>query len=170
MEFIQQFALVNQITLPSGPGSPPSIGHSYPISASYGSGPLPSGVGTQLASCQDCQGLDFGDVQGDNDALVAGIIHAQVPGFYVFSAPWETTIAMLESIKRTEGYDLSLPQAYEGGNLVYAISISPSVGARFLTYDSRLSPPSTYPVLPTPVSSAPCVGQAPFTITRTGGK
>jgi hypothetical protein len=121
--------------------------------------------------CPTCQGLDFNDQGGDNEALVTGIVQAAVSGFYVFSAPWETTSALLANIKKLEGYNLSLPASYRGPNYIYAISIAPSGHARLVTYNSNLNPPSTYPTLPPPpLVSTPCTAQAPFSITVTGGK
>jgi hypothetical protein len=169
-ETIQQFALLNQITL-SAPGQTPYAGHNYPINASYASGPLPSGVAVPPQFCPTCQGLDFNDQGGDNEALVTGIVKANVLGFYVFSAPWETTRALLANINKLEGYNLSLPASYRGPNYIYAISIAPPGSASLVTYNSNLNPPSTYPTLPPPpLVSTPCTAQAPFSITVTGGK
>jgi hypothetical protein len=169
---IQQFALLNQITLSSDPeGGTPYIGQSYPINASYASGPLPSGVAVPPQFCPNCQGLDFNDQGGDNEALATGIVKANVPGFYVFSAPWETTRALLANINKLEGYNLTLPASYISPNYIYAISIAPSGSASLVTYNSYLTPPSTYPVLtPPPLVSTPCTAQAPFSITVTGGQ
>src|ERR1039457_4306596 len=92
IETVQEFALLNQITL-STAGQPiytPYTGNSYPINAAYApSGPVPSGVATPAISCPGCQGLDFNGngPGGDNQTLVTGIIAANAPGFYVFSAP-----------------------------------------------------------------------------------
>jgi len=160
--YIQQFALLNQTTLQG------TTAYSYPIGASYAPGTAPSGVVEPISSTAGCQGLDFNNKDGDNDALLAGIISANVPGFYVFSAPWETISALMATIERTEGYNLDLPETYRGPNLIYAISIQPSKTASLLTYDSDLNPPSTYPTLPGPVPWAPCSAQ-PFNIERTGG-
>jgi hypothetical protein len=55
-----------------------------------------------------------------------------------------------------------------GPNYVYAISITPSGYVSLVTYNSNLNPPSTYPVLPSPVPSASCTAQTPFIITATG--
>ena len=49
-----------------------------------------------------------------------------------------------------------------GPNYVYAISIAPSGDASLVTYDSKLNPPATYPVLPSPVASASCTQQSLF--------
>ena len=167
LESIQQFALLNQITL-SSVGQPlytPYTGNSYPINASYApSGPIPSGVATPAISCPGCQGLDFND-QGGNETLVAGIITANAPGFYVFSAPWETTSALLTNINNAEGYKLTLPASYAGPNFIYAISITTSGSASLVTYKSNLNPGSSYPALPAPTPvGTPCAAQTPFVI------
>ena len=171
LETIQQFAMLNQVTLSSDQeGGTPYTGQSYPINASYASGPLPSGVAVPPQFCPNCQGLDFRDQNGDNEALVSGIVKANVPGFYVFSAPWETVSALMANINKLEHYNLALPASYISPNFIYAISIAPSGRARLVTYDSHLTPPSTYPVLSPPPASAPCTAQTPFSITVTGGQ
>lgn len=167
--YIQQFAVLNQITLASTPGSPSYTANSYPLNASYGTEPLPAGVATPFASCPGCQGLDFNNTQGNNDSLVNGVIDARVPGFYVFCAPWETISSLMATINRSRGYGLALPAGYMGPNSVFAISIAPSGSASLATYYANLDPPSTYPVLPAAVPGTSCTAQAPFTITRTGG-
>ncbi len=169
-ETIQQFALLNHITLPTEP--PPIYagytGNSYPLNASYASAvPLPTGVATPTSLCPSCQGLDFSDQEGDNETLVTGIIAAKpkVPGFYVFSAPWETTSRLMANINKLEGYGLTLPASYRGPNYIYAISIAPTGKARLVTFNSSLHPPSTYPALPAPTPvSTPCAMQTPFSI------
>lgn len=174
IETVQQFALLNQITLLT---EPPPInalytGNSYPINASYASGALPTAVATPTP-CPSCQGLDFQDQGGDNEALVTGIITAspRAPGFYVFSAPWETTSVLLENINKLEEYNLTLPASYKGPNYIYAISISPSGNARLVTYNSHVNPPSTYPALPAPVPlSSSCTMQTLFSVEVTGGQ
>lgn len=164
LAFVQQFALLNQVTIQG------TIGNSYPIGTSYGGpGDVPSGVVMPPSFPTDCQGLAFNDASGNNLALVTGIIHANTPGFYVFSAPWETTHALLADIKTTKGYNLNLPTTYMGPNVVYVISI-PLVGnASLAAFDSKLSPTTTYPVLPSPVASAACTQQTSFSYSRTGG-
>jgi hypothetical protein len=168
LETIQQFALLNQITLSSAPEPEytPYTGNSYPLNASYApSGPVPSGVATPAISCPGCQGLDFTDQGGDNETLVTGIITAKAPGFYVFSAPWETTSALLTNINNAEGYKLSLPASYAGPNYIYAITIAPSGNAGLVTFNTNLKPASTYPTLPSPTPvSTPCAAQTPFVI------
>jgi hypothetical protein len=169
-ETIQQFALLNQINL-SNKGQTPYTGSSYPLNASYASGSVPSGVATPILSCPGCQGIDFNDRGGDNENLITGIIKADVPGFYVFSAPWETTSELLANINRLEGYNLILPASYAGPNYIYAISIAPSGSPSLVTFNANLNPPSTYPVLrlPTPVNIS-CATLTPFRIEVTGGR
>lgn len=169
LETVQQFALLNQITL-SYEGDPPYMGQSYPLNASYSAESIPIGLPVPSPFCPNCQGLDFHDRDGDNETLVSSIVKAS-PGFYVFSAPWETTSALMANINKLEGYNLAVPTSYQGPNLIYAISITPSKSANLVTYNSNVNPPSTYPVLPPPpLVSAPCVPPAPFSITVTGGK
>jgi hypothetical protein len=168
--YIQQFALLNQITLPVSSTST-YTGNSYPINASYASGSVPNGVSVPATYCPDCTGLDFNNTNGNNDTLVSRIITNNVPGYYVFSAPWETISALLTKINNLYGYDLKLPATYRGSNYVYAISIPSSGSGRLVTYNSKLEPPSTYPVLPSPVQSAACTHslQPYFKAVRTGG-
>jgi hypothetical protein len=166
LESIQQFALLNRITLSSAvpPQFIPYTGHSYPINASYApSVPLPSGVATPTASCPNCQGLDFADAAGDNETLLSGIITANVPGFYVFSAPWETISTLLANLNTLEGYKLTPPTSYAGPNFIYAIPIEPSGSAGLVIFNSNLRPPSVYPALPrrVPLRSV-CTAQPPF--------
>ena len=121
-----------------------------------------------LNSCPNCQGLDFQDQGGDNEALVAGILAANVSGSYVFSAPWETTSGLLARINQAKGYNLALPTSYQGANAIYVLSIAPSGSASLKTYNSNANPPATYPTLPQIPTSA-CNQQTPFNITMTGG-
>ena len=161
--FIQQFALLNQVTILG------TTGNSYPLYAAYALGDVPAGVALPSPYTPVAQGLAFTDASGNNVALVTRIINAHVPGFHVFSAPWETTSALLANIKTTKGYDLHLPSTYLGPNFVYMISITPSGNASLATFDSNLNPPATYPVLPAPVKSASCTQQNFFSYTRTAG-
>jgi hypothetical protein len=173
LETIQQFAMLNQ-TSASYQGSGPVTANSYPIFASYSlEAALPDNVAPPAFLCAACQGLDFRDQDGDNEALVTGIVKADVPGFYVFSAPWETTRSLLANINKLEHYNLALPASYISPNFIYAISITPSGRARLVTYNSNLNPPSTYPVLPPPpLVSTACntpQTQAFFSRAVTGG-
>jgi len=168
---IQQFALLNQNTLPIRNTDYSYTAYSYPINVSYAQGDVPDGVATPDAYCPDCRGLAFDDTKGNNVDLVTGIINENVPGYYVFFAPWETTSALMENINQQHGYCLDIPTSYMGSNHVYVISIAPSGDTSLITYDSNLQPPSTYPELPLPVATAPCTyAQQPhFSTSRTDG-
>jgi hypothetical protein len=171
LETIQQFAMLNQITLSYPNVGPPLAGHSYPINASYSPESLPSGFPVPSPFCSNCQGLDFNDTQGDNDAMLKAIVQKNLPGYYVFSAPWETVSALMSNLNQNEGYDLAVPASYSGPNYIYAISITQSGSATLTAYNSNLSPVPTYPVLsPAPVVSTVCTEQTHQTITVTGGQ
>lgn len=171
--YIQQFAQLNQISLTGtgGYGSPPITSYSYPISASYSSGPIPSGAAAPLPSapCPGCQGLDFNDTAGSNEALVANLLAINYPGFYVFSAPWETVSSLMANIDKQQSSKLNLPTAYTGPNDLFAISITPSGSPSLVTYHSNLNPASTYPALPSPVGGAACTAQKPFNLSVADG-
>lgn len=153
--FIQHFALLNQTTLPVA-ANETFTANSFPINVSYTEAGLPVDVAEPYAYCLDCTGLDFNNVDDQNDALVSGIIAHQTPGYYVFSAPWETVSALLTMINTQYCYALDLPSDYMGSNYVYAISIRSSGCARLHTYNSELNPPASYPSLPSPVTSVAC--------------
>jgi hypothetical protein len=72
-ETIQQFALLNHITLSSAlpPEYFPYTGNSYPLNASYAPGSVPPGVAIPTSYCPNCQGLDFNDNEDNNETLVA---------------------------------------------------------------------------------------------------
>ncbi len=172
--FIQQFALLNQITLQVDGNGTSYTAHNYPINVSYAKAEgVPTGVIPSSAYCPDCSGLDFNNTAGINDTLVSGIIDKKTPGFYVFSAPWKTVSAMLAQINTSYGYNLSLPTAFQGSNYIYALSIPiPTTGsASLLSYNSNLNPPNTYPVFPSTVPSAACTNQYQpyFSTVLTGG-
>lgn len=175
LETIQQFAMLNQITMSSDQyGQEPQTGHSFPINASYSPASLPSGFPTPSVPptfCPNCPGLDFNDKQGGNEALASGIVNAKLPGFYVFSAPWETVSALMANINLSQNYNLALPASYVSPNFIYAISITPAGSASLVTYDTHITPAATYPVLSPPVASGACTQQVPpFSVTVTGGQ
>jgi hypothetical protein len=158
-EAVQQFALLTPVTMSTiypGYGSPYTT-TGYPVNASPPSN-----------SCANCQGLDFADQGGDNEALVSGILAGNVGGSYVFSAPWETTYSLLTRISQAKGYNLTLPASYQGANAIYVLSITPAGSASLATYDSKANPPATYPTLPQ-VPTGACTQQTPFNIAVTGG-
>lgn len=169
LETIEQFAMLNQIAI-SSQTTPPTPASSFPVFSAYSTGSLPQGVAPVVFACTACQGLDFNDVNGDNETLVSGIIQADVPGFYVFSAPWETVRTLMTNMNRLESYNLRLPARYSGPNIVYAISIAPSGSASLVVYNSNLNPPPTYPVLPPPqIVNSACATPVFPTIQATGG-
>ena len=158
-ETVQQFALLTPVTMSTiypGYGSPYTT-TGYPLNAS-----------PQSNSCANCQGLDFLNQGGDNEALVSGILAASVSGSYVFSAPWETTYSLLSRISKLKGYNLTLPTSYQGANAIYVLSIAPSGSASLVTYNNNANPSSTYPTLPQVPTSA-CTQQTPFNVALTGG-
>ena len=166
VETIQEFALQNQVTLTAD--STTYTANSFPVNVSYAPAAIPSGVATPAVPCLNCQGIDFADQGGDNETLVNGIISANVPGFYVFSAPWEIVSALLASINSGKGNNLAVPTTYAGPNIIYAITITPSGTAHLLSFNSNVNPQSTYPALPEPgAMSTPCTAQAHFTISVT---
>jgi hypothetical protein len=180
LETIEQFAMLNQITL-SYESYTPVAASSYPVNVSYSSAKLPDEVAQPFITCPtigsgltySCQGLDFRDLEGANEILVSGIVKANEPGFYVFSAPWETVSALMAKINRLEGYNLTLPASYASPNYIYAISVAPSGSASLVTYNSNVNPPHTYPTLPPGgiVSAAclPATTNTIFHIQVTGG-
>ncbi|MRR55741.1 MAG: hypothetical protein EG822_14765 [Deltaproteobacteria bacterium] len=161
--FIQQFALLNKITIQG------TTDNSYPLSVGYAEGDVPAGVAVPAPYVPGAQGLAFNDTHENNIKLATGIINGKTPGFHVFSAPWETTSALLTAINTTMGYHLRLPTSFQGSNHVYALTVTPSGEARLLTFDSKLTPPDTYPVLPFSLASASCTQQNFFSYSRTNG-
>jgi len=168
--YIHQFAMLNQISLTAlgGYGSPFITANSYPINVTYAPASVPQGVITPYVACPTCQGLDFNNKSGSNDALLDRILATNYPGFYVFSAPWETISALLANINQKMGSKLDLPAAYSGPNEVFALVIPPGGKASLVTYHSELKPPSTYPELPSIVVGSACKA-APFSITIADG-
>ncbi|ACL16243.1 hypothetical protein [Methanosphaerula palustris] len=161
--FIQQFALLNQVTIQN------TTGNSYPLYAGYAPGDVPTGVAEPSPFVPAAQGLAFNDTHGNNAALLTGIIDAEKPGSYVFSAPWETISDLLTRINTAKGYNLTLPTSYKGSNFVYVLSVTPAGKASLATLDSRLNPSATYPELPSPVARASSTLQTPFSYNRTAG-
>src|ERR1700691_1661533 len=86
---------------------------SWTLNTSYPPGFVPSDAAPPSTFCQSCQGLDFDDQGSDNESLVRSIIEANVPGFYVFSAPWETIHSLLANINNLLDYNLNVPANYD---------------------------------------------------------
>jgi hypothetical protein len=179
LEMIEQFAMLNQITL-FQQNDAPVPASSFPLNVSYPSDDVPEGVVRPLLMCSPrnglshtCQGLDFRDPSGANENLLRDLITANRSGFFMFAAPWETATTMIAGINRMEHYQLTLPAMYLGPNYVYAISITPFRQASLLTYNSNIHPPSGYPTLPSGgiVKSAclPTLTNTTFHVEITGG-
>ncbi|ABF42940.1 hypothetical protein Acid345_3940 [Candidatus Koribacter versatilis Ellin345] len=170
LEMAQQFAVLNQVTLSSDQsGGTPFTGQNFPINASYSPNAVPPDVLAPLQFCPACQGLDFSDVGGDNEAVVSKVLTAKTPGFYVFVAPWETVRELMVNADRTEGYALQLPEEYPGPNTIYAIAVAPSGSASLVDYDTKANPGASYPTLPAPVPTTTCTVRTPESVTVTGG-
>jgi hypothetical protein len=168
--FIQQFALLNQTTLPVD-ATDTYTANTFPIDVSYTQAGVPIDAVGPSTYCPDCTGLDFNNADERNSVLVSGIIASQTPGYYVFCAPWETVSALLTTINTRYGYGFDLPSDFMGSNYVYAISIPSSGNAGLKRYNSELNPPDGYPVLPSPVGKAACSHslQPYFRLVLTGG-
>ena len=165
LETVEPFAMLNQITIPFA-GLPSVTANSFPIFDSYASGALPNNVAQPALACPACQGLVFDDSTGDNLALVNGIIAANVGGFYVFSAPWETIHALMSDLNQSQAYGLTVPSTYTAPDDVYAITVT-SGRAQMLEYRAGLQPPASYPSLPalSTVSGACTATQFHYSVT-----
>lgn len=163
LETIEQFAMLNTDTLQFNPVGPTLYtANSFHINVSYAVGQTINGVAPPLFNCEGCQGIDFSNQGGDNNSLLSDLIEREVPGFYVFSAPWETTLDMMTVLNQAKGYNLAIPSSYSGPNNIHAITVTPSGSASLATFDSNVKPKSTDPVLtPEPSVSTPCRAQ-PF--------
>ena len=76
LETMQQFAMLNQITL-FHQNDTPVPANSFPVNVSYASDNVPNGVARPLLTCSpraglshSCQGLDFRDPSGANENLL----------------------------------------------------------------------------------------------------
>ncbi len=124
---------------------------------------LPAGVVPPSQFCPNCQGLDFHDQDGDNEALLTSIVK-QTPGGFL------CLLGAMGNGERLDGepqpgpkaITSTLPSSYISPNFIYAISITPSGSASLVTYDSHITPPATYPVLSPPLASAQCTAQDAF--------
>lgn len=125
------------------------------------------------SSAYSCQGLDYRDLDSDNEALAGALMQSSAPGFYLFAAPWDTIASLMANINRRQGYNLSLPAGYVSPDYIYAITISPSGSASFVTYDGNIDPPSAYPKLPAggivPSACLPVQTSTTFQIAVKGG-
>lgn len=162
-ESVEQFALLNHISLPIRGGEVVTA-NSFPLNVSYAAGAIPPGLATPRSPCVACQGLDFADRNGDNEALVGGIIGARRAGFYLFSAPWETISRLMAGIDRQGNYHLVLPARYPGPDAIYVIAIAPKT-TTLVVYRDAVTAAAGYPALPAPLPvSKSCVEQPSFKI------
>ena len=122
-----------------------------------------------MISCSECQGLDFSDVDGDNETLVSNILSSGAPGFYVFVAPWETIHQFMWNINTQHGFNLAVPTAYAGPNTIYSISLPASGGASLSVYNTNANPSSVYPTLPPGIVQTTVRAQPFFSVTVIGG-
>jgi hypothetical protein len=158
LETIQQFAMQSKDTLQYNPDqSTLYTANSFHINVSYAIGQTIAGVAPPLYNCVGCQGIDYDNQASDNDLLLFSIIAGHLPGYYVFSAPWDTTLNMMSALNQAKGYGLNLPSSYPGPNSIYAISVTPAGVAGLVSYDSKVAPKTTYPVMtPEPSVNSPC--------------
>ncbi|HEX7507335.1 MAG TPA: hypothetical protein VF550_11230 [Polyangia bacterium] len=166
LEIAEQFAMINQFSINAPAGTTPTFyrDYSYPINVCYTPASLPTGVDIPLAFIPTSQGIDFADRSGGNEALVNGIIAKGQGGFYVFVLPFELFRALLGNLKTQNAYDYQMPVAWEGSNILYALTIPPSGPETLNTFDSQSNPVSSYPVpVPAPAMTTSSV-QAPFEI------
>ena len=158
VETVQQFALLNVVTLEGSSGAPALYAaNSFPLNVGYAQGQVVQEVAPPLIACASCQGIDFYDQNGDNESLINTVIGYGLPGYYVFSAPWTVTQNLLAAANTAHSYGLTLPSTYQGPDIVYAISITPAGMANLTTYNGNLHPLPHYPELPPPaLTSAAC--------------
>ena len=177
---VEQFAMLNRTTL-SIPQASAVTASSYPVNMSYSVAALPDGVHVPLVNCAaigsssayTCQGLDYRDLDGDNEVLAGALLQSGTPGFYVFAAPWETIRSLMANLNQLQGYNFALPTGYAGPGAVYAFAIAPSGKASLVTYNSPIDPPSAYPQLPPggiiPAACLPQQTNTTFQLQVTGG-
>ena len=166
LETVEHFAMLNQYSITSAPSTPAATtfsGNSFPVNDCYTSASVPPGVAIP-SSFPNCQGIDFADNGGDNEALVNGIIAQEQGGFYVFALPFETLQLLLNNLKALNSYDYIVPAAWEGANTLYVLTIPPKAQTTLTACDTRINPAATYPApFPAP-QSAPCGQQRFFEI------
>jgi len=158
IETIQQFAMLNKDTLQFNPDQSTSYtANSFHINVSYSIGQTVGGVAPPFITCAGCQGIDYADQGNDNDSLLSDLAKAGMPGYYVFSAPWDTTLNMMTALNQAKGYNFSLPSSHSDPNNIYGVTVAPSGAASLVTYNSNVTPSTAYPVLtPAPSVSTPC--------------
>ena len=164
LETVEHFAMLNQysITSPSTkPAATTFSGNSFPVNACYTAAAVPTGVATP-SFFPNCQGIDFADSDGDNEALVTSIIAQEAGGSYLFALPFETLQALLTKLKAQNSYGYTVPAMWEGANTLYVLTIPPKGPPALTSCDTHIYPAATYPApVPGPRSTT-CGQQAAF--------
>jgi len=129
VETIQQFALLNQITLSSdAEGGTHTPARTTPSMHPMRQGPCPAELFHSRNSAPLARAR-FNDQEGTTKTVVRISSRPNVAGFYVFSAPWETTTACWPASTGSK-VQPGLPASYAGPNYIYAIAIAPSARPR----------------------------------------
>ena len=94
-----------------------------------------------------CQGIDYADKDGANEALVERILKARLPGMFVFAAPPETLNLMMRRTAADEGWKLAIaPFQADDHERIAALSLAPGAATATLReYLADVAPPSAYP-------------------------
>lgn len=111
--------------------------------------PIAAATAAAAACAQpSCQGIDYRDQDGANEALVARILRARRPGNFVFAAPPETLDAIVRRMDAAAGWKLKpAPFAAAAYGAVAALSLKPGAAASFHVYRTAITPPAAYPNL-----------------------
>jgi hypothetical protein len=159
LEIVEQFAMLNEYS----ENAPQAlVANSFPVNVSYSLASVPKTAATPPAYPPNCQGIDFADNGGDNEALVNGIISQKKGGYFVFALPFETFEKLLNNLKSLNSYEYAVPDDWEGPNKLYVLAVTP-VGATVLnTYDTQINPGTSYPVLNPAWQDSPSSNQPAF--------
>lgn len=123
--------------------------------------PIDASAPAQCGSPCPSQGLDAADIgnpNGDNEALVEGIIATaqryHLAGNHVFSLPAALLNNLLGYVNAAEKYHLKIPPLKpDQHNSVYVVSIDHANRAALTIYNFPISPPSAYPKIVLPKAS-----------------
>lgn len=161
LEFIEQFAMVNQYS----EFAPQTVtGSSFPVCVSYSQSSVPADAPVPSSFPAGCQGIDYADRNGDNESLVSSILAKKQGGFHVFAMPFDTFKALLSGLKSQNSYDYTVPSAHEGPNVLYVLTVPSSGKAVLTSYDTGIVPGTAYPELNPPWKDSPSSYQTPFEI------
>jgi hypothetical protein len=159
LETIEQFAILNEYS----ENAPQAlVGSSFPVNVSYSSDSVPKTAATPPVYPPNCQGIDFADAGGDNEALVNGIISQKKGGYFVFALPFETFKNLLNKLRSLNSYEYTVPSDWEGANKLYVLAV-PTVGTSTLnTYDTQINPGTSYPSMNPAWQDSPSSNQPAF--------